>query len=344
MEMSEKIVDYRKYITNNGSVPAQPAELENTRLSVVNEVLSTGKPKVPSANAIWDSLRADKPLYNYIPAGIVDDLRRLSLTNVGNNEKVSKMRSILASIGMYPIGVGTNRAAFQSIHSPNYVFKIALDEVGRKDSPREFLNQEFLKPFCTKIYEVTPCGSVAMVEAVFPIKTKADFKLFFQMIVHGFLVPFIGGRFAMDDIGFENFMNYGIREEFGPVLLDFPYLYAYDTDKMRCSNVMYDGTICNGQIDYEVGFMDFVCPNCGERFRAKDIGRPLYDIDNIIQNNLQRLREKGIISADNRLNDITPRKQGIEVVVKKNGEVIADNRKKNKINLSDIRTVSYQKK
>lgn len=38
----------------------------------------------------------------------------------------------------------------------------------------------------------------------------------------------IPGKYIMADIGADNFMNYGFREGFGLVFIDYPYLYKTD--------------------------------------------------------------------------------------------------------------------
>ena len=40
---------------------------------------------------------------------------------------------------------------------------------------REYQNQFLIKPFCTKVFEVSPCGTVGIAERVEPITSKAEF-------------------------------------------------------------------------------------------------------------------------------------------------------------------------
>ena len=59
---------------------------------------------------------------------------------------------------------------------------------------------------------------------------------------------------------------------FGPVLLDYPYCYELDGNKLYCNNVdMATGVVCNGVIDYDYGFNELRCPVCGKRYTAKDL-------------------------------------------------------------------------
>ena len=335
------IVSFEDYIKEKYK-PESEEEKISKEVKRVKTILETGKYHQPSFDEVWNSLEPTHPLSYYIDDYMVQQMYQISVSTLGKGPKVDKMRELLAPKGILPIGVGTNRAVFQSVMEPNIVFKISLDNVGRKDSPREKINQEYLKPFCTKIYEVTPCGTVAMVEGVYPIKTQADFQLYFDQIVQGILVPFIGGRYALDDIGFENFMNYGVRENFGPVLLDFPYLFLYDEDKMTCKNIMPDGSICGGSIDYEVGFMDFVCPNCGQRHTAREVGKPIYDLSNILKKPDSCLK---VVSAKDTNNLLTESEKPDVKIISKDGRILVDSKRKNKnrrTSLRDIKTFNFQ--
>lgn len=313
---------------------------EEVHMNVVNETLTKGVEKIPYANTLWENLKAEHTISDLIPDLILYQIQQITKAQAAKHVKVKKIEGLLNPLGIYTIGVGTNRMALQCIFNPKYVVKVALDFVGIQDSPREMRNQEWLKPFCTKIYEVTPCGTIALVEAVVPIKRKVDFDLFFPMIVKTLLCGFILTRFAMDDIGFENFMNYGVREGFGPVLLDFPYLYGYDWEKMTCSNILEDGTPCNGEIDYEMGFMYFVCPKCGQIFTAAEVGKPLYDKHHIFEEVKNNKSDKILLASKN--NTLDPPRD-YKVTVYKDGVAIVGG-KEDPMDYSNIRVFSYQKK
>lgn len=314
---------------------------EDSRLNIDKYVLSTGKPKLPNSEYIWNSITAEHKIIDLVPYDVFAKLYQLSKSNLPKNSKVNQMVELLKFYNIFLIGVGTNRVAFQPINHPKYILKIALDDIGRRDSPKELINQEFLRPYVSKIFEVTSCGTIALSEAVYPIKNKADFIKYLDMIVTTILIPVIGGKFAMDDIGFENFMNYGIREGFGPVLLDFPYLFKYDKEKMKCKN-MIGGKPCGGHIDYEVGFMDFVCDECGQRFSAKEIGIPLYDTLNVIdvvRDNENKDIEDYTVKY-NSFSSVQPREEQIRLRLLKNGIMI--NRPKRSDSYDRIRVSNYQ--
>ena len=81
----------------------------------------------------------------------------------------------------------------------------------------------------------------------------------------------------MADFGSNYFMNYGFRERnnFGPVILDFPYIYETDPSRLVCKKPIFfpDGhsEMCGGLIDYDSGYNNLICTKCGARYRAIEI-------------------------------------------------------------------------
>lgn len=58
----------------------------------------------------------------------------------------------------------------------------------------------------------------------------------------------------------------------GPVLLDYPYCYKLDGKKLFCSQFnSISNTICDGEIDYDIGFNHLVCTKCGRIYYASDL-------------------------------------------------------------------------
>ena len=165
---------------------------------------------------------------------------------------------------------GTNRVVYIHPAAPNAVFKIAIDSIGIGDNPAEYRNQAILKPYCCKVFECSPCGTIASFERVYRITT---FKEFYEIADDYFYILSrkILGKYIMEDIGINYFMNVGIRIGCHPVILDFPYLYELDGKKLQCQNQLDDGTICGGEIDYDDGFNKLICKKCGRIYRAKDL-------------------------------------------------------------------------
>ena len=152
------------------------------------------------------------------------------------------------------------------------VYKVAIDAVGIYDNPAEYYNQKFLKPYCCKVFECSPCGTIASFEKVDNITTVEEFYTVADDYFY-LLSRVILGKYVMSDIGIDYFMNIGIRRNFGIVLLDFPYLFELDGSKLTCQAQLDDGTICNGEIDYDAGFNNLICKNCGKVFMARDLSK-----------------------------------------------------------------------
>lgn len=181
--------------------------------------------------------------------------------------------AIMNPLGFKRAFSGTNRVIYSYSKDDSFLIKIGLDDVGIKDNRSELKNQELIKPFIPKVYEVSNDGVVEMIERVHPIMSRKEFakygleifKLTYYLINHGFI---------LEDIGTDYFMNWGIRDNFGPVLLDFPYLYRLNKDRLRCTNFR-NGIRCDGILDYDEGYNHIRCPVCGNVYRAKDIGSSL---------------------------------------------------------------------
>lgn len=192
--------------------------------------------------------------------------------NTRPKEKLEMIKSIMGARGFKRLSSGTNRICFKYMENQSFVIKVAYDHVGLSDNLHELYNQEFLKPFCTKVFEVSPCGTVGMFERVRAIKNREEFQNIandvFDIIVNEFV-----GKYILADIGNKFFMNWGIREGMFPVILDFPYVYELDGARIYCNRP--DPTspygFCGGEIDYDEGFNHLVCTKCGKTFLASEL-------------------------------------------------------------------------
>ena len=176
---------------------------------------------------------------------------------------------------------GTNRLIYDFLDVPTFVAKVGFDRAGASDAPREYKNQHYIKPFCNKIFEVDYTGNTCFVEKVNPITSVYEFQSVADDIFNMLLTNIIG-KYILDDIGTEKYMNYGIRHlsngcTFGPVLIDFPYLYKLDGNKLICKRpvVGRDGRLyeCGGDIDYDAGFNNIKCCKCGKLYSAMDLAQ-----------------------------------------------------------------------
>jgi len=166
---------------------------------------------------------------------------------------------------------GTNRVIYTHKDDLSFLLKIGLDSVGCKDNSDEFKNQKYLRPYIPKTFEVTPCGTIALSERVTPILNREDFLEHANAIFD--VITYLTNKgFILEDIGTDFFMNWGLRHNFGPVLLDYPYLFRTNKSRMRCIRFNKDHRSCNGVLTYEDGFNFIYCKKCGQRYAAKDIG------------------------------------------------------------------------
>lgn len=223
----------------------------------------------------YESLTAPSISMLLLPQDL-DDIHKVvtSVKLSGNGEKrILAIRDIMARRGFTQLAGGTNRSVFTHPNYPNIAVKVAIDNVGIHDNPAEYNNQFVLKPYCTKCFEVSSDGAVGIFEKVGRIRNSCEFLQMWDDI-YSVCEYFIGEKeLLLEDFGVNFFMNWGIRYGYGPVLLDFPYVYDIDWDRLRCDKPNLDGSICHGIIDYDDGMNFLVCEKCGKRYRALDIAK-----------------------------------------------------------------------
>lgn len=221
---------------------------------------------------VFDSLWIP-PMQCYLTPQDVEALRKIatSLRLSGRIQVKYKMiDDIMRARGFRRFSRGTNRVVYSFLEDTRFVVKIALDKVGMQDNPREFENQKFLQPFVTKMFYVSPCGTVGFAERVKPIANIEEFKEIAEDVFY-MLVCKILGEYVVEDCGNKYFKNYGIRPGCGPVLLDYPYVYKLDGNKLICNNELEDGSKCGGEIGYDDGINFLYCNKCGKKYLASDL-------------------------------------------------------------------------
>lgn len=214
------------------------------------------------------------PMHYYLSPQDINALHAIA-TSIRLSSKIQQkykmIDDVMTARGFKRFSAGTNRVVYRCLEDTRFLVKIAVDKVGMQDNPMEYKNQFLLRPFVTKMFYVSPCGTVGFSERVLPIKNKEEFRQIasdvFDIIVNKIL-----GNYVVEDVGTRYFMNWGIRPGFGPVLLDYPYVYNLDGNKLFCNwtNPM-TGELCNGEIDYDAGFNHLVCTRCGKTYLATDL-------------------------------------------------------------------------
>lgn len=248
----------------------------------VDIIKSLYKKQVPYSQFVFDNLKA-YPLLSYIHPMAIVELNKIANSVKLQSNPVKKMNlydEILKPYNFRRLTAGTNRVVYKHLEDQRIVLKVAKDAVGINDNPSEWVNQQYLKPFVTKCFEVSPCGTVGLFERVQPITSKAEFISISQDIFA--LLYKIIGKYVLEDIGSNFFLNYGLRDDFGPVLLDYPYMFELDGRKIICNQPDFrTGLPCGGEIDYDDGFNNLICTKCGKVYLATDLQKNR-DCNNII--------------------------------------------------------------
>lgn len=214
------------------------------------------------------------PLLSYITVQDIAQLNKIATSlkySSKPKEKYVMIDNIMTNRGFKKMASGTNRVTYRCLNDYRIVIKIAIDKVGLSDNGNEYRNQHLLKPFVTKCFEISPCGTVGLFERVVPITSREEFINISDDIFD--LINNLIGKYVLEDIGEKFYMNYGLREGFGPVLLDYPYVFELDGRKLICNvpEPMHPKGYCGGEIDYDLGYNDLVCKRCGKRYLATEL-------------------------------------------------------------------------
>lgn len=238
---------------------------------------------------IFDSMR-HAPIKSYLSYEDIVSINILftdpEFSTKSKMEKFEVLDRILNPKGFIRFHSGTNRVSYMNTYDNSFLLKIGVDSIGVSDNLAENINQHVLKPFVPKVFDVTTCGTIQMAERVQPIKNRQEFYEIGGS-VFDILTMNILGKYIIEDFGTDFFMNWGVRSGFGPVLLDFPYVYIPDPSKFRCVEILKDGSFCGGDLEYDDGLNTIICSKCGKRYAAKELGRRVTwaDVQNKGKNN-----------------------------------------------------------
>lgn len=223
----------------------------------------------------FDHLRQPRPILSLLTIEDIMELNKIAKSKRLSSkpkEKFNMINEIMARRGFKKLAAGTNRLVYKFMEDQSFVLKIPFCQPALTDNLNELMNQNLLRPFVTKVFEVTPCGTVGMFERANPITSREQFKSVAEDI-YDIIINHLIGKYIIDDFGSKFFMNWGIRQGQFPVLLDFPYVFELDGSKLYCnkpdpmSNIGY----CGGDIDYDDAFNYLVCQKCGKTYLASDL-------------------------------------------------------------------------
>lgn len=230
--------------------------------------------------ADWNKIQTPYRLLNLLSIYDIQELNRIA-TSIKLASRPSQKKNMITSImenrGFKRLDCGTNRLVFKFMEDQTIVVKVAFDRVAISDNLREFENQEILKPYCTKCFEVSPCGTVGLFERVEAIvKESLNKEVIYAM--YDVVYDIVRNGYLLDDFGGNYYKNWGIRNVNGRknlVILDYPYVYEPDLAKLTCNN--QDPTsptgYCGGQYEYDAGFNFIRCEKCGKVISASELAK-----------------------------------------------------------------------
>lgn len=243
-----------------------------SRVDIVNQLYR----KMANTKMVeFDQISQPAPLAYFFSPTDVGDLHYIATSNklaAKPDKKYRMISEIMGRRGFKKLASGTNRVVYKFLEDQRIVVKTALDSVGITDNPNEFYNQKFIKPYCTKVFEVTPCGTLGMFERVHPISSREEF-LSVADDIYDIIINHLLGHYVVDDFGSKYFMNWAVRQGAHPVLCDFPYVFELDGAKLICNKAdpFSPHGFCGGEIDYDDGFNHLVCKKCGKKYIARDL-------------------------------------------------------------------------
>ena len=274
---------------------------------ISNSDISTVIPKID-----YDGMMKP-PIWNYIPLQVINQIHNLihdPKLMARPSKKYKMMNDILRPFGIKHLASGTNRRSFYCTYDETIVFKIGIDSVGEEANLMEYYAQNVLKPFCAKMYDVTPNGTIALSERV-ETMTEEEYRQVYCDNIFDLIFMILNRGYIMEDVGVNFFKNWGVRYGFGPVVLDYPYVYQVDWMKLKCiRRDPITGDKCLGDLDYNYrkGMSEIICKKCGARYNARDLA--LRSNIGMTQINNRRKKTMPLINTN------------IKVAVRRNGKIV----------------------
>lgn len=274
---------------------------------ISNSDISTVIPKID-----YDGMMKP-PIWNYIPIQVINQIYNLihdPKLMARPSKKYKMMNDILRPFGIRHLASGTNRRSFYCAYDETIVFKIGIDSVGEEANLMEYYAQNVLKPFCAKMYDVTPNGTIALSERV-ETMTEEEYRQIYCDNIFDLIFMILNRGYIMEDVGVNFFKNWGVRYGFGPVVLDYPYVYQVDWTKLKCiRRDPITGDKCLGDLDYNYrkGMSEIICKKCGARYNARDLA--LRSNIGMTQINDRRKRTMPLINTN------------IKVAIRRNGKIV----------------------
>ena len=212
-------------------------------------------------NKTFDSLRGPRVCDVIDPESM--ELIRKAVKSPSPQKKLKMVKDIITERcpRLRYFNRGTNRFAFIDILDDSYIFKIGHTMEGENATKNEFATQDILKPFCTRIFDISEDGIFSTCERVQRYEKDAYAERFDEI---KYVLQEVMSRCVVDDAGLLTFNNWGIREGFGPVILDYARCYRLVDKYVRCNHKKSNGEYCDGIMQFDTTFSYFRCPKCGQ--------------------------------------------------------------------------------
>lgn len=120
----------------------------------------------------FDKLKA-RPLYEIVPYEAEAEFYRIATTISLNGDLLKKyqlMNDLAEKLDLTFLARGTTRSVYTVNYDSSLVIKVGYDKAYITDSAKEYENQELIKPFCSKCFEISSTGCIGLFERVNPIR------------------------------------------------------------------------------------------------------------------------------------------------------------------------------
>lgn len=83
------------------------------------------------------------------------------------------------------------------------------------------------------------------------------------------------------------------------MLLDFPYVYKLDGNKLYCTANTPEHGVCGGEIDYDDGFNFLRCTKCGTHYRVKQLAKDIENNKIVVKGSKRNMEFNVVIDRGN---------------------------------------------
>lgn len=195
-------------------------------------------------------------------------------------EKAKDLDELMSRRGFRFVRGGTNRRFYEHVTIPRVGMKLATCNVGMKNNIDDMKNQDILKPFCTKIFDVARyangyySGVAEVVEAGVPVTCMDELKPYWEQLFFMFEFKIRKDDIGIEDLGLRSLTQYCIRPNFGVIICDFPTMVVIDRGKCFCTKTVDRGgikTLCGGSIDYDGTYSFMECCKCHQKYSIQTL-------------------------------------------------------------------------